>query len=104
MNGMKVGIQQGWKRIAQMGVLTGVVLAGGIATVPGCLDRPIEPVEPRTTTTIVERLISNNVDKIDLLLTLDNSRSMADKQEILKDAVPDLIEKLERLREELSQQ
>ncbi len=77
MNGMKVGMRQGWKRIAQMGVLTCVALAGGIATVPGCLDRPIERVEPRTTTTIVERLTQSNVNKIDLLLTLDNSRSMA---------------------------
>jgi hypothetical protein len=33
----------------------------------------------------------SNLDKIDLVLMLDNSRSMADKQEILKQAVPDLV-------------
>jgi hypothetical protein len=57
----------------------------------GCLNRPIEPVEPRTTTTIVERLTQSSVDKIDIVLGIDNSRSMADKQEILAAAVPDLV-------------
>jgi hypothetical protein len=57
----------------------------------GCLNRPIEPVEPRTTTTIVERLTQSSVDKIDIVLGIDNSRSMADKQEILAQAVPDLV-------------
>jgi hypothetical protein len=57
----------------------------------GCLDRPIEVVEPRNTTTVVELLPQSRVDKIDLLLAIDNSRSMADKQEILASAVPDLV-------------
>ena len=61
---------------------------------PGCLNRPIEPVEPRTTSTIVERLAQSKVDKIDMLLVIDNSRSMADKQSILKDAVPTMVEQL----------
>ncbi|MBL0196990.1 MAG: hypothetical protein IPQ09_22730 [Myxococcales bacterium] len=34
------------------------------------------------------------VDKIDLLLVIDNSRSMGDKQAIISEAVPDLIESL----------
>jgi hypothetical protein len=34
------------------------------------------------------------VDKIDLLFMIDNSRSMADKQEILNDAVPALLDRL----------
>jgi hypothetical protein len=33
-------------------------------------------------------------DKVDLLLVIDNSRSMADKQKILALAVPDLVESL----------
>ena len=57
----------------------------------GCLDRPVEPVEPHRTSTIVERLTQSSVDKIDLLLAIDNSRSMADKQQILALAVPDLV-------------
>jgi hypothetical protein len=80
-----------WARSAVMTTMVGgVVLAGA----PGCLDRPLEVVEPRTTTTIIERLTQSSVDKIDLLLVIDNSRSMADKQEILNLAVPDLVNQL----------
>ncbi|MBI5532329.1 MAG: hypothetical protein HY898_06425 [Deltaproteobacteria bacterium] len=37
---------------------------------------------------------SSRVDKIDLLFMIDNSASMADKQQILAEAVPDLVERL----------
>ena len=57
----------------------------------GCLNRPLEPNEPRRTSTIVEPFTQSAVDKIDLVLMLDNSRSMADKQLILAAAVPDLV-------------
>lgn len=43
---------------------------------------------------IVERLEQRDVDKIDLLLAIDNSRSMADKQQVLALAIPDLIKGL----------
>ena len=72
---------------------TMLVLAG-FAAMPACLDRPIEPVEPRTTSTIVDKLTQSSVDKIDLLLMIDNSGSMSDKQQILKLAVPDLVQAL----------
>ncbi|HLM75091.1 MAG TPA: hypothetical protein VK459_20415, partial [Polyangiaceae bacterium] len=65
-----------------------------IAGAPGCLNRPIQPADPRTTSTITERLTQSRVDKIDLLLAVDNSLSMADKQQILAEAVPDLVESL----------
>ncbi|MBW2524053.1 MAG: hypothetical protein JRI23_07755 [Deltaproteobacteria bacterium] len=80
--------------MARWSAFSTVVLTASVAVAPGCLDRPIEPVEPRITTTIVERLIQSSVDKIDLLLAIDNSRSMADKQEILNLAVPDLVNEL----------
>lgn len=67
---------------------------GGAGVGTGCLDRPLEPQSPRTTTTIVERLTQSSVDKIDILLAIDNSRSMADKQLVLQQAVPDLVEGL----------
>lgn len=35
-----------------------------------------------------------NVEKIDVLLVLENSRSMADKEGVLRDAVPDLVRRL----------
>jgi hypothetical protein len=76
-----------------MGAGTLLVLALG-ATAGGCLNRPIDRLEPRTTSTVVERLTQSSVDKIDLLLGIDNSISMADKQAILAAAVPDLVSRL----------
>jgi hypothetical protein len=83
--------RRGLLRAAAAGLLT-VGSLGGIGA--GCLNRPVEPIEPRTTSTIVERLVQSSVDKIDILLAIDNSRSMADKQAILSKAVPDLVQGL----------
>lgn len=60
----------------------------------GCLDRPVEPIQPKSSLGIFERLSQGTVNKIDLLLAIDNSSSMADKQQILAQALPNLIERL----------
>jgi len=60
----------------------------------GCLSRPLETIEPRRTSVVVEQLTMGGVEKIDLLLAIDNSKSMADKQTILSLAVPDLVRRL----------
>ena len=70
------------------------VLVGAVVSLPGCLDRPIEPAEPRTTSMVVGLVYEDRVDKIDLLLAVDNSQSMRDKQEILAKAVPALLRRL----------
>ena len=80
---------RGWRRAAQ--VACALVSIAGAGTVGGCLNRPLEPNEPRRTSTIVEPFTQSAVDKIDLVLLIDNSRSMADKQLILAAAVPDLV-------------
>ena len=36
----------GWRSVARWSAFSTVVLAAGVAAAPGCLDRPIEPVEP----------------------------------------------------------
>jgi hypothetical protein len=59
-----------------------------------CLDRPIGRPEPVTTNIFVDRITQTSVDKIDLLFMVDNSRSMTDKQEILRLALPDLVSRL----------
>ncbi|WP_437605838.1 hypothetical protein WMF20_32895 [Sorangium sp. So ce834] len=69
------------------------LVVGGTSLISGCLTRPIAEQDTRTTGTVVERL-PQRVDKIDLLLTIDNSSSMKDKQEILALAVPDLVRRL----------
>jgi hypothetical protein len=80
-------------RICTRGALSALTLViAGAAS--GCLNRPIEPLEPRSTSTVTDRLSSSQVDKIDLLLVIDSSGSMADKQKVLADAVPDLVKRL----------
>ncbi len=69
----------------------GAMAIAGLGTVGGCLARPVEPITPLITSTTVDVLSQSSVNKIDLLLVVDNSRSMADKQAILSLAVPDLI-------------
>jgi hypothetical protein len=60
----------------------------------GCLTRPVAGLQPTTKTNFTTVVKQNAVDKVDLLFAIDNSRSMGDKQALLKDAVPDLIGRL----------
>src|SRR5690349_18725040 len=74
---------------ALKGTLPVLALASG-----GCLQRPVTPAEPSTTNVYVGTIANNVVDKVDLLFMIDNSLSMADKQEILAQAVPVLVKRL----------
>jgi hypothetical protein len=71
-----------------------VALPAIVGLAAGCLDRPVAPAEPHTTNIFVDVVTQTFVDKIDLLFMIDNSRSMADKQAILRDAVPVLVQRL----------
>jgi hypothetical protein len=66
--------------------------AGGITA--GCLQRPVEPAIPQTTNVYISQIRQTGVDKIDLLFMIDNSISMSDKQAILAQAVPVLVQRL----------
>jgi hypothetical protein len=81
-----------WMRAGQL--VLGTLMVAGMAGGSGCLERPVRPVGPRSTAVISEKLTQSSVDKIDLILAIDNSRSMADKQQILALAVPDLVKGL----------
>ncbi len=70
------------------------LLVAGTIVGTGCLDRPVGPAEPVTTNIVVERQINNAITGIDLLLMIDNSSSMADKQTTLAAAVPELLGQL----------
>jgi hypothetical protein len=72
--------------------LVAVSAVAGLAT--GCLDRPVVKATPTTSNVFVDQIVQTAVDKIDLLFMIDNSVSMADKQEILKAAVPVLLGRL----------
>jgi len=67
---------------------------GGMILATGCLSRPVGEVSPTTNNQYVDQIRLTSVDKIDLLFMIDNSASMTDKQEILKEAVPVLLSRL----------
>jgi hypothetical protein len=71
-----------------------LTLAPLLGVSSACLDRPIGRPEPVTTNIFVDQITQTSVDKIDLLFMIDNSRSMTDKQEILRLALPDLVSRL----------
>jgi hypothetical protein len=60
----------------------------------GCLDRPVAPATPLVSARVVTLAKQNKVNKIDLLFMIDNSSSMADKQTIMSEAVPELVDRL----------
>jgi hypothetical protein len=60
----------------------------------GCLDRPIGTTKPVTTNVVVQKQANTAITAIDLLLMIDNSSSMADKQNTLAAAVPQLLQQL----------
>jgi hypothetical protein len=61
--------------------------AGGTTTGPSCTGAACSC----GATAVIDRLTSPSVDKIDLVLVVDNSAYMAEKQQILALAVPELI-------------
>lgn len=63
-------------------------------TSAGCLSRPVVESTPTTTNLVVQTLATKALTKIDLLFMIDNSRSMADKQALLEQAVPKLLGRL----------
>jgi hypothetical protein len=65
-----------------------------VAAVTSCLSRPIADSEPVTTNVVIGQQTNDAVHSIDVLLMIDNSSSMADKQETLAVAVPQLLKQL----------
>lgn len=75
---------------AALGATALVAVAGALG---GCLDRPVGELPPKTTNVVVDTLDQTTVDKIDMLFVIDNSMSMADKQEVLAEALPNLVQR-----------
>jgi hypothetical protein len=86
-------VPRGRARVAALGTLA-MALGLGFG-VSGCPGKVIDPGDAGAGGNggfdSLNRLTTGGVDKIDLLLMIDNSRSMADKQQILVATVPDLI-------------
>src|SRR3954466_3217592 len=77
-----------WLFVGGVWTATAVVL-GAAGT--GCLSRPVGKQPPTTKVNFTSTVSQQAVDKVDLLFAIDNSQSMGDKQAILADAVPALI-------------
>lgn len=60
----------------------------------GCMERPVVATEPVTSNLYVEPVSNEVIDKLDLLFMIDNSASMGDKQKLLAEAVPQLVDRL----------
>lgn len=79
-------------------VLTRIAVLGGtlaaLATSGGCLSRPVGQQPPTTKVSFGTTVSQQAVDKVDLLFSIDNSASMGDKQRILAEAVPNLVQGL----------
>jgi hypothetical protein len=61
---------------------------------PACLVRDVSAGQPTTKLSFETVVPQPAIDKVDVLLMVDSSGSMADKQRILADAVPDLVKGL----------
>ncbi|HEY4103064.1 MAG TPA: hypothetical protein VGM44_04200 [Polyangiaceae bacterium] len=81
-------------QLARAGAACVAMLAAVTGLATGCLDRKVVPSTPTTSNVFVDQIVQTAVDKIDLLFMIDNSVSMADKQQILADAVPVLLSRL----------
>lgn len=62
--------------------------------ISGCLARPVGSHDPTTKASVTKALKQSSVDKVDLLVLVDNSSSMGDKQAYLREAIPDLVKRL----------
>ncbi|AKU93684.1 hypothetical protein AKJ09_00348 [Labilithrix luteola] len=71
-----------------------VILAAVTTGAVSCLTRPVGTELPTTKESFTTSLSQAQVDKVDLLFMIDNSASMGDKQAVLADAVPQLIQGL----------
>ncbi len=80
--------------LAMAGVVNAAGGCGGRASSLGSVDLPdgSAPSEPPTSNP--ETRVTTPIDSVDLLLVVDNSQSMGDKQRVLAQAIPELVKQL----------
>ncbi len=82
-----------WARTLATSALAITAGASSLAA-QGCLDRPVVPILPGQGGLVTTKIRVTNVDKVDLLLMVDNSASMGDKFSELGRRMPELIKAL----------
>jgi hypothetical protein len=60
----------------------------------GCLERELKPLNPCLVSGVTRSVLAKNIDKLDLLFMVDNSGSMKEEQDALRDQFPKLIQTL----------
>jgi hypothetical protein len=81
-------------RRMKQGLVAALVVAGLGVAGAGCLSRPVEHADPNLKTNFTAVVENKVIDKVDILFDIDNSASMGDKQDYLKAAIPDLVNRL----------
>lgn len=80
-----------WTKRSGKWLAAAALLTATGAAATGCLSRPVGTQPPTTKVNFTSTISQQSVDKVDLLFMIDNSASMGDKQQILADAVPNLL-------------
>ena len=65
-----------------------------LSSMTGCLGRELGPLNPCLVSGVSRKVQVRNVDKVDLLMMVDNSNSMAGEQVSLKKEFPNVIKVL----------
>jgi hypothetical protein len=84
--------RSGLFRVLHLALASGVVVGGGALT--GCSTVDTPPIATPPAPSTISLFGVSSVQQVDLLLMIDSSRSMADKQQILAFAIPDLVGEL----------
>ncbi len=71
-----------------------VAVLATVAGATGCLAVPVAPGDPDTKANFTATIRQTVVERVDLLFAIDNSASMGDKQQLLSEAIPDLLQRL----------
>ena len=71
--------------------IVGIAAVAWTVVMTGCLDRELRPLNPCLVSGVSQKIKVQNVDKVDLLMMVDNSNSMAGEQESLKREFPNVI-------------
>ena len=76
--------------------MRGILIAGAACVLIGlaCQSESSVATQPTAKCAGPSDLQQHGVDKVDLLFAIDNSRSMGDKQKLVAQAVPELIDRL----------
>ncbi|HLM75311.1 MAG TPA: hypothetical protein VK459_21515, partial [Polyangiaceae bacterium] len=85
------------RRLTRFAAAIATIALTGATSAAGCdgkVDKETNEGPPNGSSQILERLTQSSIDQIDIVLAIDNSRSMADKQQILELAIPDLVRAL----------